>query len=203
MKIRLAVLVLCIGSCASNAQSNSPQSEEEPARDIEQNPPGVTLAIATVDGRSTYRVSDQIRFTLSFTSKESSLYTAELTPGGNVAGSNDDFVITGPGIAKPTHLLPDLNLGVVCCGSDRKYIRQKPLAATSSLNLRLAWEFLNRRHPTIPARPADLKPGDYAIFVRTRRVMRGLPKSQHDVYFAVGDIVVTSSNIVHIKILTD
>lgn len=203
MKIRLAVLILCIGSCASCAQSNSPQSEEQRGRDTKQNPPGVTLAIATVDGRSTYRVSDQIRFTLSFTSKEPNLYSAELAPGGNVASSNDDFVITGPGISEPTHLLPNVNTGIVCCGSDRKYIGEKPVVATSSVNLRLAWEFLNRRPPAVASRLADLKPGDYAIFVRTRRVMRGLPNSQHDLYFAVGDIVVTSSNIVHIKILND
>ena len=202
MKIRVAALVLCIGSCASWARSNARQAEEQRA-DIQQNPPGVTLAIATVDGRSTYRMSDQIRFTLSFTSKESNLYSAELAPGGNVASSRDDFVITGPGISEPTHLLPNVNTGIVCCGSDRRYIGRKPVAATSGVNLRLAWQFLNRRPPVIASRLADLKPGDYAIVVRTRRVMRGLPKSQHDLYFAVGDIVFTSSNIVHIKILND
>ena len=52
-------------------------------------------------------------------------------------------------------------------------------------------------------RRMDLKPGDYAIFAQTRSVMRGWPKSQHDAFHAVSDLLVTSSNILHITILPD
>jgi hypothetical protein len=41
----------------------------------------------------------------------------------------------------------------------------------------------------------EMKPGDYAIFAQTRSVMRGWPKSEHDDFRSVSDLVVTSSNI--------
>ena len=46
------------------------------------------------------------------------------------------------------------------------------------------------------------EPGEYWVFVQTRRVMLGWPKAQ-DKYFKAGDTLVTSSNILKITILPD
>ena len=96
-----------------------------------------------------------------------------------------------------------INTGLVCCDSNRRYLKQKPLATIGYLNLKSTWQFLSGRRRDVPASLPVLKPGDYAIFVQTRRVNRGWPKSHHDLYFAPGDTVVTSSNILHITVLPD
>lgn len=57
----------------------------------------------------------------------------------------------------------------------------------------------------VPARGPETvppEPGDYWVFVQTRRVVRGWPKDG-DIYFKASDIVVTSSNVVRITVLPD
>jgi len=185
------------------AQSTSPQLEAEHSHSVENNPPEVKLIIETLDGQSSYHMADVIRIGLSFTSQKRSLFTAELASGGSVAGSNDDFVIQGPDMPAPIHSMPTTNTGFVCCESNRRYLDHKPLVATSYLNLKSTWQFLSAKPQESSTRLPVLKPGDYVIFVRTRRINHGWPKSHHVLYFALGDIVVTSSNILHITILPD
>jgi len=55
---------------------------------------------------------------------------------------------------------------------------------------------------TRPSLRMELKPGNYAIFAQTRSILLGWPKSEHDAYHSVSDLVVTS-NILHITILPD
>lgn len=84
--------------------------------------------------------------------------------------------------------------------------RSRSLAPNSVFSLKRIEQFTNeatfplRHSPTLRM---ELKPGDYAIFAQTRSVMQGWPKSEHDAYDAVSDLVVTSSNILHITILPD
>ncbi|MGA7424421.1 MAG: hypothetical protein WBW77_17185, partial [Candidatus Sulfotelmatobacter sp.] len=54
-----------------------------------------------------------------------------------------------------------------------------------------------------PTPPTGLKAGDYVIYVQTRRLLRGWPKSGRQQYFVASDIVVTSNNILHITIVPD
>jgi hypothetical protein len=56
---------------------------------------------------------------------------------------------------------------------------------------------------TFPLPGMELKPGTDAIFAQTRSVMRGWPKSEHDAFHAVSDLVVTLRNTLHITILPD
>jgi hypothetical protein len=200
MRTGAALLLLC---AALSAQSISLQFEAEHSHSTEHNPPEVKLVIRTLESRPSYHMSDVIRIRLSFTSQKPRLFTAELASGGSVAGSNDDFVIQGPDMPVPIHSMPTTNMGLVCCESNRRYLKQKPLAATGYLDLASTWQFLGARPRDVSPSLPGLKPGDYAIFVQTRRVNRGWPKSHHDLYFTLGDTVVTSSNILHITVLPD
>lgn len=198
VKTYVPLLVLAI---ACSAQSVSPSFDEEYNRAIEQNPPGVTFTIS-IPANSTYHLSDIIRFQVMFTSTNARLYTAELSGAGSAAGASFDFVIQGPGVAAPIHSQASHPLAYVCCGSNRRYLGPKSLSDEGVL-LSLKWIERSTNEATFPVRRMDLKPGDYAIFAQTRSVMRGWPKSQHDAFHAVSDLLVTSSNILHITILPD
>jgi hypothetical protein len=199
LKTCVPLLVLAIGCFA---QSDSPSFDEEHSRGIEQNPPGVTFTISTIPKHSKHRLSDDIRFEVMFTSTKARLYTAELAGAGSAAGASFDFVIQVPGMSAPIHSQPSNRMGYVCCGSKRRYLGPKPLAGEGVLvNLKRIERFANEATFRLPR--MEFKPGDYAIFAQTRSVMRGWPKSEHDAFHAVSDLVVTSSNILHITILPD
>jgi hypothetical protein len=202
----------CIGllavSVACSAQQISPSFDEQHARGVEQNPPGVTLTISTRDGHSTYHLSDTPYFRLSFTSKNSDVYTVELNTPMNLAGVSDDFVIQRPDTTVPIHSQPSL-VGYVCCDTNRRYLGKESLVAETALRMEYLERSLNFRLrdseviAAIPPFAQKLKPGEYAIFLQSRRLMRGWPKSEHDQYHTVSDIVVTSNNVLHITILPD
>ncbi len=191
MKTCVPLLVLTI---VCSAQSVSPSFDEEYSRAIERNPPGVTLTIATIPEHSTCHLSDVLRFKVTFTSKQARLYTAELGGGGSAAGASFDFVIQGPGMAAPIHSQPSHPFGIVCCGSTRRYLGQKPLTAPEfRVSLKRIEQFTNEatfrlRHS--PSLRMELKPGNYAIFAQTRSILLGWPKSEHDAYHSVSDLVV-------------
>src|SRR5579872_605362 len=124
----LAVSVVCC------AQQSSSSFDEQHARGLEQNPPGVTLTISTRDGHSAYHLSDTLYFQLSFTSKNSHTYTVELNTPMNLAGVSDDFVMQRPDAALPIHSQPSF-MGYVCCDTDRRYVRNEPLVAETGLRM--------------------------------------------------------------------
>jgi hypothetical protein len=199
VKTYIPLLLLAI---ACLAQSASASFDEEYSRGTEQNPPGVTFTISTIREHSTHHLSDDIRFEVMFVSRKERLYTAELAGAGSATGASFDFVIQGPGMSAPIHSQPSNRMGYVCCGSKRRYLGPKPLAGEGVLvNLKRIERFTNES--TFPLPRLELKPGDYAIFAQTRSVMRGWPKSEHDTFHAVSDLMVTSSNILHITILPD
>jgi hypothetical protein len=192
----LTLLVLAI---ACSAQSVSPSFDGEYARGIQQNPPGVRLTIETIPQSATYHFFDAIRFTLKFTSDKAHLYTAELAPE-SAAGVSYDFVIQGPGMAAPIHSQLWHPFAYVCCGGERRYLSQKP---RTGAGFRVSLGYFLQPAPLQPSRPMESKPGDYAVFVQTRSVMRGWPKSSRDAFHSVSDLVVTSANILHLTILPD
>ena len=193
-------LLVLVASCSCLAQSTSLPIEKEHAKGVAKNPPGVTLTIATVDSASTYHLADLLRFRLSFTGPKSPAYTAELAPGGSAAAASDDFIVQGPDSAEGIHSRGSgAPVGVVCCGSNRRGIGQKPLSVTTVFKLKMLPSPLS----PFATSPSAFKPGDYVIFIQTRRVMRGWPNSSQDRYFAADGDVVTSTNILHITMLPD
>jgi len=187
---RLTLLALTI---ACSAQSVSPSFDDEHAQGVQQNPPGVRLTIETIRQSATYHFSDLILFKMKFTSDKANLYTAD-PAGASAAGASYDFVIQGPGMAAPIHSGLWHPFPFPCCSSERRYLSPKPLTGQFGVTLRYFFQY-----PPI----IELKPGDYAVFVQTRSVMRGWPKSIRDLYHSVSDLVVTSANIMHITILPD
>ncbi|MFZ1916239.1 MAG: hypothetical protein WAU58_01605 [Terriglobales bacterium] len=185
----LALLVLSI-SCF--AQSDFAALEDQHTRDVAQNPPGVTLTVA-VDGPTAYHLSDVIRFKLAFASKQPRRYTADLAWGANSAASSVDFVMQAPDGTVPFHSPPFLS---VCCQYNRRYLSQRPLTARVGFTVNYF-----RRQATLPFYLTKLTPGDYEFFVQTRSVMRGWPKPGHNQ--SPSNLVVTSSNVLHITILPD
>jgi hypothetical protein len=99
-----------------------------------------------------------------------------------------------------------IRAGVVCCGSRRRYVRPKAIAASSFLDASMMTRLVipdpfsnsNREASGVPPQP-----GDYWLFVQTRRVIDGWPKGGRDLYFKASDLVITSSNIVRITVLQD
>jgi hypothetical protein len=65
MQAFVSLLVLSIGCSAQALQS----FDEQHIRGIKENPPGITLTIATADGGSTYHRAETIRMKLMFASK--------------------------------------------------------------------------------------------------------------------------------------
>jgi hypothetical protein len=195
-------LMMCSGICF--AQSTPSSLETEHARGVEQNPSGVTLTISLVDPAVTYHFNDEIRLKLSFNSDLARVYTAELAPGGSAAAASDDLVFQGPEMSDPIHSqASEPPKGVVCCGTRRRYVAKKPIAAVAYVTVPSKNLFSNAPKFLFPTPPTGLKAGDYVIYVQTRRLLRGWPKSGREQYFAAGDIVVTSNNILHITIVPD
>jgi hypothetical protein len=187
---RTKCLTLFVLPIACFAQSVSPAFDKEHARGVQQNPPGVRLTIETIPQSVTCHWPDAIRFKMKFSSDKANLYTAELG-GGNAASVSYDFVVQGPGMPMiHSQLLSPF--AYPCCDSDRRYLSQQPVTGT---RFRVSMGYLVQFTPH--------QPGDYAVFVQTRNVMRGWPKSTRDAFHSVSDLMVTSANIVHVTILPD
>jgi hypothetical protein len=82
-------------------------------------------------------------------------------------------------------------------------VTQKPTAAVTAVTVPSRNIFSNAPKFLFPTPPAGLKAGEYAIYVQTKRLMRGWQKSGRDQYFAASDIVVTSNNILRVTIVPD
>ena len=201
MRTCLAFLAISIASVAQS----SPQFGERHARQVDQNPPGIRLTIATADGRSQYHLSDELRFKLFFTSSKRRLYTVEVSNEVNAAGISDDLVIQAPDMPMPLDSKDSFSDPVVCCGSDRHYIGATPTVATS-MRFVVKWfkrSSVNLMLPGVSTPSSQLPPGDYAVFLETRRVTRGWPKSERETHHGVSNFTVTSSKILHITLLAD
>jgi hypothetical protein len=154
-------------------------------------------------GRSSYRLSDEIIFKLTFTSQKAQVYTIDTATGGNAAASTTDFIIEGPGLSGPVHSQPINTPGIVCCGSERHYLGRFPVSIRAQgISLKHLQLFGNGMSIS-PLKRFDLELGEYAIFAQTYNVMRGWPSTSHDAFHALSDIAVTSSNIVHLTIVSD
>lgn len=200
MRIWLTLL-MCSGCLAQSTYSDL---EAEHARALLQNPPGVRLTVKLADPAARYHLNAQIRLRLSFSSKKSRVYSVELAPGGSAASDSDDLVFQGPDMPGAIYAKASgPPTGVVCCGTRRRYVTEKPIDTIAAVTVPARNMFSNAPAFLFPTPPSGLKPGEYAIYLQTRRLMRGWPKSGRQLYFAQGDIVVTSDNILHITIVPE
>ena len=200
MIFRKGILILA-AACSSHlitAQS----LEELHTRGLQQNPPGVTLTVESLDADRKFHLSDRLQFRLFFKSENIEVYTLELKDG-NAASVSDEITFQSAEMTDPIRTTPGL-LAVVCCDSYRQYVGKLPRSVRLSFTLENVQRGLNWRLHRLETPPIEkMKPGEYKMFVQTKRLMRGWPKSSHDTYHEVSDIVVTSSNIVTFSLLPD
>ncbi|MBV8052846.1 MAG: hypothetical protein JOZ80_16785 [Acidobacteriaceae bacterium] len=202
MRAGIALLFVSLSCVAQSSFDN------EHTVGVKENPPGITLTLATADGHNIYNLSDDIPFTLSFTTSKLHRYTVELS-GGSLAGASDDVVLIGPEMAEAVHSRSLVPVGYPCCESNRRYITRAPRVRFAMLSLtrlnaalRFKWPLYRPPRPDSSAVPSsELKAGDYEIFIQTRSVMRGWPRSEKETFHAESDFVVTSNNVLHVKIL--
>lgn len=175
---RILLLAILVAAPIFGTSQTAETLAQWHARALKENPPGVILQIVTLgrnakDRQATYRVNDGIALLLLFSSSRARAYTVERATHGD-----DELVVQREGSTGPPGRLK-LDIHVACCTYDRRAIGppQKPTVTTLPLNVRF-------------------KPGHYAFFIRTYRVMDALPKRHERV-----DTLVVTSNIAHITIV--
>ena len=114
------------------------------------------LEITTEDGKSDYALKDVVKFKLNYTSTEVATYKAELDTDWNAAGVADSAVIQFPD--KQIQTVKGRQT-FVCCASSLQYLNVSPISTRSSIML------------------GGFQPGEYKIFIQTRRVFAGHPRT--------------------------
>ena len=174
------------------AQTTLPDFDRAHREALEGNPPGVVFTLATANGKSEFHSSERIDVTEKFTSSKPGKYSVELEYN-NAPGSNDIFVFK----RRDGSAIQFSHYDIICCYSRRRYLRNSQLKTGSSVNMSYFQHYGSVAGP-LPLMP----PGDYDLYVQTRRVTRGWPDREHR-YLKLGDLIVTSENVVHITILPD
>jgi hypothetical protein len=200
MKTLLALILITV-ACA-DAQQSLKAFEGEYAQGLHQNPAGITFVISTADGHTTYHLHDTIPIKLALASKNPHVYTFETTSGLTTeAGGSDDLVIFGPDVVSPIHSRSRVMQGhYVCCESKRIYLTEEAAVASFSTTLGRILRLMPKPDMTTGT---EITPGEYTVFMQTRRVLRGSPKSQDQNFRGVSNIVVTSNNVLHLTLVAD
>lgn len=154
------------------------------AEAVRNNPEGLRVELRTRDGKSTYHLYENIPIDLIFSSSQPATYSIELSENINSAGGTNRFFV------EPTDTVFENKMGpygMICCGSDRPYLRYGPTVLHRDLTNFIRFE----------------KPGRYQVFYSTRRVFRGKANSgSKDVYLEQSELTATS-NLVTLTILPD
>ena len=120
--------------------------EKEHAHAVMRNPRWLKVKIATSDGRREYREDEGIPILVHFSSVAPHMYRADAADGMSISAASDLFHISN-GEKRPRNFM----MGVVCCDSRLVGLDDEPF--------------------TPPFRaPLTLPPGDYEIYLTSRRV---------------------------------
>ena len=136
------------------------------------NPAGVMTTLRTRDNRSRYHAGEIVKLDLIFTSRSEVLYSVETA---DVDG--DETILQRSGSEGPQRLID--RHGVLCCSTARQTLSTNPIEVATHLYLRL-------------------EPGDYSLFVKTKRVSRGKPDTDH-----FGEGRVWTSDVLQLTIVPD
>jgi hypothetical protein len=168
-------------SCHKRALSPFEKFNAEAARN---NPEGLRVELRTRDEKGAYHLYETIPIDLIFASSTPATYSIELSEGMNAAGRTNHFFVEPTDIAFENNIFP---YGMICCGSDRPYLRHGPTVLHRDLTNFLRFE----------------KAGRYQVFYSTRRVFRGKanPNSK-DIYQEQSELTATS-NLLNLTILPD
>ncbi len=145
--------------------------EDLHSRGLKQNPARLTVKLHTRDNKVRYTTAEIIKLELSITSLSDDLYTVE-----TATQQGDEVVLQDPS-QEPRQIVD--GYGVVCCSSAVKPLSKDPVNVATRLNL-------------------SLPPGEYSLFVRTKRVSRGWLKPGH-----YGEGPVLTSDVLHLTVTPD
>jgi hypothetical protein len=145
----LATVVVAIVACVlvgfSLLTRPKTQFEREQARAEGSNLQWLKVEIATSDGRREYRGNEPMFVVVHFSSAARYMYKVDAGDGGSRAAGSDVLHISN-GELRPRNMT-----GIVCCGSQLIGLDDEPF--------------------TPPSRtPLKLPPGDYEIYLTSRRV---------------------------------
>jgi hypothetical protein len=119
--------------------------EREQARAVMRNPRWLEIEIGTSDGRREYRETEAILLVVRFSSAAPHMYKADAADGASISAASDELHISN-GEKRPLS-----TMGIVCCDSRLVGLDDEPFA---------------RR----PRTPLKLSPGEYEIYLTSRRV---------------------------------
>ncbi len=120
--------------------------EKEHAHAVMRNPRWLRIEIATSDGRREYREDEGVPIVVHFSSMAPHMYKADAADGVSISAASDLLHISN-GEKRPRNYM----MGVVCCDSRLIGLDDEPF--------------------TPPFRtPLTLPPGDYEIYLTSRRV---------------------------------
>jgi len=167
--VLLASLMVIPPRCEPQHQQ---RFEDWHRRGLKQNPAGLTVKLHTRDNTDRYAASERVNLQLSITSLSDTLYEVE------TAGmSGDEVVLQGSNTDKPRISVD--KYGIACCSSAVKPLSKNPVNVATRLYL-------------------HLRPGEYSLFVKTKRVSRGGAKPGH-----YADALLVTSDVLHLTITPD
>jgi hypothetical protein len=166
----LLILLAVVPPCCSGQRSQ--KFEDWHSRDLRGNPTGVMANLQTRDKRSRYHAGEIVKLDLIFTSRSDDLYTVETA---DVSG--DEVFLQRSSSREPRRLID--RHGVVCCSSAPQTLSTSPTEISTHIYLRL-------------------EPGDYSLFVKTKRVCRGKLIAGH-----YGEGPMLTSGVLQLTIVPD
>lgn len=149
--VLLLILLAVVPPCCSGQRSQ--KFEDWHSRGLRGNPTGVVASLQTRDKRSRYHAGEIVKLDLIFTSRSDGLYTVETA---DVSG--DVVFLQRSNSGEPRRLID--RHGIACCSSAPQTLSASPIEVFTHIYLRL-------------------EPGDYSLFVKTKRVCRGKLNAGH------------------------
>ena len=169
--VLVLVTIVMIMSPRGLAQ-HSQKFKDLHSRGLKQNSVGVSAQLHTQDNRVRYTTGEIVKLELSIRSLSDDLYTVETADR-----DGDEMVLQGSTAEEPRRLVD--RHGVLCCSSALKSLGKNPVDVATHFYL-------------------HLQPGEYSLFIRTKRVSRGWPKPGH-----YGDGPVVTSDVLQLTINPD
>jgi hypothetical protein len=162
---------VAVVALALTCGAQTPTFDEGYEQGKRANPPGVSVHLATEDGRTTVSEDKFLHLQITFSASRQGVYAVQLADFGH----GDELIWRKAGTVEPHRITSDH--GIVCCTNARKALKATPVT------VRLPTYFHVR-----------LTAGDYDFFVRTQRVYGPKPVK----YYSDNPIV--TSDILHIKV---
>ena len=171
-RFQLLLLLILLTVPPRCSGQRSQKFEDWHSRGLRANPTGIVANLQTRDKRSRYHAGEIVNLHLIFTSRSDELYTVETA---DVSG--DEVFLQQSSSEEPRRLIE--RHGVLCCSSAPQTLSTSPIEVSTHIYLRL-------------------EPGDYSLFVKTKRVCHGKLNAGH-----YGEGPILTSGVLQLTIVPD